>query len=194
MELSDFVFLLCVCSQGETSVATATNCPVWNEEISFIEQFPPLAQRIKVQILDDSKMGDIALATHYLDLQQISDPTRNGTSQKLHNVCFVLFFNFNSTKVSQKTRKSNLNMQREPGVTFRLPAHFCICDLIKASKVSWSRSSCDQWNYTVVKSVLKEEYQNFLFIYLPFKHIYHHISVLLSFACRVQPHLWPELG
>ncbi|XP_051271745.1 fer-1-like protein 4 [Dicentrarchus labrax] len=64
--------------QGETSVASATNCPVWNEEISFIEQFPPLAQRIKVQILDDAKMGDIALATHFLDLLQISDPTRNG--------------------------------------------------------------------------------------------------------------------
>ncbi|XP_040889705.1 fer-1-like protein 4 [Toxotes jaculatrix] len=64
--------------QGETSVAGATSCPVWNEEISFIEQFPPLAQRIRVQILDDAKMGDIALATHFLDLQQISDPTRNG--------------------------------------------------------------------------------------------------------------------
>uniref|UniRef100_A0A3B4VIG5 Fer-1-like protein 4 n=1 Tax=Seriola dumerili TaxID=41447 RepID=A0A3B4VIG5_SERDU len=64
--------------QGETSVASATSCPVWNEEISFIEQFPPLAQRIRVQILDDAKMGDIALATHFLDLQQISDPTRNG--------------------------------------------------------------------------------------------------------------------
>lgn len=24
-------------------------------------------------------MGDIVLATHFLDLQQISDPTRNGT-------------------------------------------------------------------------------------------------------------------
>ncbi|XP_067442144.1 fer-1-like protein 4 [Thunnus thynnus] len=66
--------------QGETSVASATSCPVWNEEISFIEQFPPLAQRIRVQILDDAKMGDIALATHFLDLQQISDPTRNGTT------------------------------------------------------------------------------------------------------------------
>uniref|UniRef100_A0A8D0AGF7 Fer-1 like family member 4 n=1 Tax=Sander lucioperca TaxID=283035 RepID=A0A8D0AGF7_SANLU len=64
--------------QGETSVASATSCPVWNEEISFIEQFPPLAQRIRVQVLDDAKMGDIALATHFLDLQQISDPTRNG--------------------------------------------------------------------------------------------------------------------
>ncbi|KAI4827274.1 hypothetical protein KUCAC02_030683, partial [Chaenocephalus aceratus] len=65
--------------QGETSVASATSSPVWNEEeISFIEQFPPLAQRIRVQVLDDAKMGDIALATHFLDLQQISDPTRNG--------------------------------------------------------------------------------------------------------------------
>ncbi|XP_056293793.1 fer-1-like protein 4 [Pseudoliparis swirei] len=64
--------------QGETSVASATNYPVWNEEISFIEQFPPLAQRIRIQVLDDAKMGDIALATHYLDLQQISDHTRNG--------------------------------------------------------------------------------------------------------------------
>ncbi|TKS70810.1 Fer-1-like protein 4 [Collichthys lucidus] len=64
--------------QGETSVANATSSPVWNEEISFIEQFPPLAQRIRVQVLDDAKMGDIALATHFLDLQKISDPTRNG--------------------------------------------------------------------------------------------------------------------
>ncbi|XP_029287824.1 LOW QUALITY PROTEIN: fer-1-like protein 4 [Cottoperca gobio] len=64
--------------QGETSVGSATSSPVWNEEISFIEQFPPLAQRIRVQVLDDVKMGDIALATHFLDLHQISDPTRNG--------------------------------------------------------------------------------------------------------------------
>ncbi|XP_072296115.1 fer-1-like protein 4 [Eucyclogobius newberryi] len=64
--------------QGETSVTGASSSPVWNEEILFIEQFPPLAQRIKIQILDDSKTGDVALATHFLDLQQISDPTRNG--------------------------------------------------------------------------------------------------------------------
>lgn len=64
--------------QGETSVVPASSCPVWNEEISFIEQFPPLAQRIKIQILDDVKTGDVALATHFLDLQLISDPTRNG--------------------------------------------------------------------------------------------------------------------
>ncbi|XP_035244550.1 fer-1-like protein 4 [Anguilla anguilla] len=64
--------------QGETSVASSTNTPQWNEQVSFIEQFPPLARRIKVQILDDANFGDIALATHFLDLQQISDPNRNG--------------------------------------------------------------------------------------------------------------------
>ncbi|KAM3850594.1 fer-1-like protein 4 [Diretmus argenteus] len=64
--------------EGETTVSSSTSWPVWNEEISFIEQFPPLARRIRVQVLDDANIGDVALATHFLDLQQISDPTRNG--------------------------------------------------------------------------------------------------------------------
>ncbi|KAM6979612.1 fer-1-like protein 4 [Aplochiton taeniatus] len=64
--------------QGETSVASSTNCPVWNEQISFIEQFPPLARRLRIQILDDANIGNVAVATHFLDLQEISDPTRNG--------------------------------------------------------------------------------------------------------------------
>lgn len=86
VNLGVMVLMVCVsvCLQGETAVASATNCPDWNEEISFIEQFPPLAQRIRVQILDDAKMGDVALATHFLDLQQISDPTRNGTATSFY--------------------------------------------------------------------------------------------------------------
>ncbi|KFP63125.1 Fer-1-like 4, partial [Cariama cristata] len=64
--------------QGETSVETSTTEPVWNEQISFIEMFPPLARKIKVQVLDDANVGDVAIATHYIDLQQISDPGRNG--------------------------------------------------------------------------------------------------------------------
>ncbi|KFP81979.1 Fer-1-like 4, partial [Apaloderma vittatum] len=64
--------------QGETSVETNTTEPKWNEQISFIEMFPPLARKIKVQVLDDANVGDVAIATHYLDLQQISDPGRNG--------------------------------------------------------------------------------------------------------------------
>ncbi|NXN19798.1 FR1L4 protein, partial [Indicator maculatus] len=64
--------------QGETSVEISTTEPEWNEQISFIEMFPPLARKIKVQVLDDANIGDVAIATHYIDLQQISDPSRNG--------------------------------------------------------------------------------------------------------------------
>ncbi|XP_029468634.1 fer-1-like protein 4 [Rhinatrema bivittatum] len=63
--------------QGETSVENNTTDPEWNEQISFIEMFPPLARKIKVQVLDDANIGDVALATQFIDLQQISDPGRN---------------------------------------------------------------------------------------------------------------------
>ncbi|NXR20159.1 FR1L4 protein, partial [Cinclus mexicanus] len=67
------------CGQkGETSVETNTTEPEWNEQISFIEMFPPLSRKIKVQVLDDANVGDVAIATHYIDLQEISDPDRNG--------------------------------------------------------------------------------------------------------------------
>ncbi|NWV07916.1 FR1L4 protein, partial [Ptilonorhynchus violaceus] len=64
--------------QGETSVETSTTEPEWNEQISFIEMFPPLSRKIKVQVLDDANVCDVAIATHYIDLQEISDPDRNG--------------------------------------------------------------------------------------------------------------------
>uniref|UniRef100_A0A8C3XGV3 C2 domain-containing protein n=1 Tax=Cyanoderma ruficeps TaxID=181631 RepID=A0A8C3XGV3_9PASS len=64
--------------QGETSVETNSTEPEWNEQISFIEMFPPLSRKIKVQVLDDANVGDVAIATHYIDLQEISDPDRNG--------------------------------------------------------------------------------------------------------------------
>ncbi|KYO40974.1 otoferlin isoform A [Alligator mississippiensis] len=64
--------------QGETSVESDTTEPKWNEQISFIEMFPPLTRKIKVQVLDDANVGEVALATHFIDLQQISDPGRNG--------------------------------------------------------------------------------------------------------------------
>ncbi|KAM3922750.1 fer-1-like protein 4 [Leptodactylus fuscus] len=62
--------------QGETSVESDTNTPEWNEQISFIEQFPPLVRKIKIQVLDDAHIGDVALATHFIDFQQISDASK----------------------------------------------------------------------------------------------------------------------
>lgn len=57
---------------------TNTTEPEWNEQISFIEMFPPLSRKIKVQVLDDANVADVAIATHYIDLQEISDSDRNG--------------------------------------------------------------------------------------------------------------------
>uniref|UniRef100_A0A8B9FK52 C2 domain-containing protein n=1 Tax=Amazona collaria TaxID=241587 RepID=A0A8B9FK52_9PSIT len=76
--IDPYVQVLFCGQQGETSVETSTTEPEWNEQISFIEMFPPLARKIKVQLLDDANVGDVAIATHYIDLQQISDPGRNG--------------------------------------------------------------------------------------------------------------------
>ncbi|XP_010021877.1 PREDICTED: LOW QUALITY PROTEIN: fer-1-like protein 4, partial [Nestor notabilis] len=76
--IDPYVQVLFCGQQGETSVETNTTEPEWNEQISFIEMFPPLARKIKVQVLDDANVGDVAIATHYIDLQQISDPGRNG--------------------------------------------------------------------------------------------------------------------
>ncbi|NXT26817.1 FR1L4 protein, partial [Syrrhaptes paradoxus] len=76
--IDPYVQVLFCGQQGETSVETSTTEPEWNEQISFIEMFPPLARKIKVQVLDDANVGDVAISTHYIDLQQISDPGRNG--------------------------------------------------------------------------------------------------------------------
>ncbi|NWU70045.1 FR1L4 protein, partial [Pterocles burchelli] len=76
--IDPYVHVLFCGQQGETSVETSTTEPEWNEQISFIEMFPPLARKIKVQVLDDASVGDVAISTHYIDLQQISDPGRNG--------------------------------------------------------------------------------------------------------------------
>ncbi|XP_072101066.1 fer-1-like protein 4 isoform X1 [Mobula birostris] len=63
--------------QGETSVESNTTNPEWNEQITFVEMFPPLARRIKIQVIDDANINDVAIATHFINLQQISDPRIN---------------------------------------------------------------------------------------------------------------------
>ncbi|XP_044517518.1 fer-1-like protein 4 [Gracilinanus agilis] len=62
--------------QGETSVQSETTDPEWNEQLNFMELFPPLTSRIRLQLMDDAQMGDVPIATHVLDLRQISHPGR----------------------------------------------------------------------------------------------------------------------
>ncbi|CAJ1079021.1 fer-1-like protein 6 [Xyrichtys novacula] len=58
---------------GRTSTQKSTADPVWNEQIVFIEMFPPLCQRLKLQVWDEGNMSDVAIGTHYFDLRRISN-------------------------------------------------------------------------------------------------------------------------
>ncbi|XP_069863932.1 fer-1-like protein 4 [Dipodomys merriami] len=62
--------------QGETSVRAETAAPEWNEQLSFVELFPPLTRGIRLQLRDDAPLEDAGLATHVLDLRQISNAGR----------------------------------------------------------------------------------------------------------------------
>ncbi|XP_045689005.1 fer-1-like protein 4 isoform X2 [Phyllostomus hastatus] len=62
--------------QGETSVREEAEAPEWNEQLSFVELFPPLTRSLRLQLRDDVPLVGVALATHVLDLQQISHPGR----------------------------------------------------------------------------------------------------------------------
>ena len=52
--------------------------PVWNEQIVFTEMFPPLCQRIKIQLRESDAVGDTVIGTHFLDLSSISNDGDKG--------------------------------------------------------------------------------------------------------------------
>ncbi|XP_063069858.1 fer-1-like protein 6 isoform X2 [Engraulis encrasicolus] len=58
---------------GRTSTQKSTASPVWNEQVVFREMFPPLCQRLKLQVMDEGSMNDVAIGTHYIDLRRISN-------------------------------------------------------------------------------------------------------------------------
>jgi hypothetical protein len=46
--------------------------PIWNEELVFNDSYPPLWQRVRVQLRDSELLGSSLIATHVLDLSTIS--------------------------------------------------------------------------------------------------------------------------
>uniref|UniRef100_A0A8K9XXV2 Fer-1 like family member 6 n=1 Tax=Oncorhynchus mykiss TaxID=8022 RepID=A0A8K9XXV2_ONCMY len=58
---------------GRTATQKSTADPEWNEQIIFTEMFPPLCQRLKIQVWDEGSMNDVAIGTHYIDLRRISN-------------------------------------------------------------------------------------------------------------------------
>jgi Ca2+-dependent lipid-binding protein len=45
--------------QGRTSVKKNSYSPVWNEQIVFTEMFPPLCQRIKIQLRESDTVNQL---------------------------------------------------------------------------------------------------------------------------------------
>uniref|UniRef100_A0A9J7YHL1 Otoferlin b n=1 Tax=Cyprinus carpio carpio TaxID=630221 RepID=A0A9J7YHL1_CYPCA len=64
--------------KGKTSIQKSSYEPIWNEQIVFTEQFPPLCRRMKVQIRDSDKVNDVAIGTHFIDLQKIANDGDKG--------------------------------------------------------------------------------------------------------------------
>nr|XP_014346793.1 PREDICTED: fer-1-like protein 6 [Latimeria chalumnae] len=64
--------------QGQTSVVKSSANPVWNEQIIFMQLFPALCRRILIQVQDEANLGDTVLATHFINLKQISDNRPEG--------------------------------------------------------------------------------------------------------------------
>ncbi|XP_050539137.1 otoferlin-like isoform X2 [Daktulosphaira vitifoliae] len=62
---------------GKTSVRKHSYSPVWNEQIVFSEMFPPLCQRIKIQLRDNDPVNTI-IGTHFVDLKTISNDGEKG--------------------------------------------------------------------------------------------------------------------
>nr|KAF6422355.1 hypothetical protein HJG63_005082 [Rousettus aegyptiacus] len=74
--LDSYVRVSFLGQQGETSVREEAAAPEWNEQRGFVELFPPLTRGLRLQLRDDAPLVDAALATHVLDLRQISHSGR----------------------------------------------------------------------------------------------------------------------
>lgn len=50
----------------------------------FKEMFPPLCQRLKIRVLDEGSMNDVAIGTHYIDLHTISNDNDGDNGLPFH--------------------------------------------------------------------------------------------------------------
>nr|CAI5859408.1 unnamed protein product [Callosobruchus analis] len=71
---------------GKTSVKKHSYAPVWNEQLVFSEMFPPLCQRIKIQLRDDDPVKPTVIGTHFVDLKTISNDGEKGEMPPVRKV------------------------------------------------------------------------------------------------------------
>ncbi|XP_052861524.1 otoferlin-like [Anopheles cruzii] len=102
---------------GKTNVKKASYSPVWNEQLVFTEMFPPLCQRIKIQLRDADPMKPSIIGTHYIDLKQISNDGEKGFLPT-YGPSFVHLYG-STRDYHLLDQHSNLNTGLGEGVSYR---------------------------------------------------------------------------
>ncbi|XP_037936219.1 otoferlin-like [Teleopsis dalmanni] len=102
---------------GKTTVKRNAYAPIWNEQLVFTEMFPPLCQRIKIQLRDADPMKPSIIGTHYIDLKQISNDGEKGFLPTFGPSFIHLY---GSTRdYTLLDQHSNLNTGLGEGVSYR---------------------------------------------------------------------------
>ncbi|KAM6163837.1 fer-1-like protein 4 [Rhynchocyon petersi] len=104
--------------QGETSVRGEAVAPEWNEQLSFVELFPPLTRGLRLQLRDDAPLVDVALATHVLDLRHISHPGRSAGFNPTFGPAWVPLYG-SPPSAGLRDSLQNLNEGLGQGIWFR---------------------------------------------------------------------------
>jgi hypothetical protein len=102
---------------GKTSVKKASYAPVWNEQLIFNEMFPPLCQRIKIQLKDDDPVRPAIIGTHYIDLKQVSNDGEKGFLPT-YGPSFIHLYG-STRDYSLLDQHSDLNTGLGEGVSYR---------------------------------------------------------------------------
>jgi otoferlin len=102
---------------GKSSVKKNSYNPIWNEQLVFTEMFPPLCQRIKVQLRDADPMKPSIIGTHYIDLKQVSNDGEKGFLPT-YGPSFIHLYG-STRDYSLLDQHSNLNTGLGEGVSYR---------------------------------------------------------------------------
>ncbi|XP_058978172.1 otoferlin-like [Musca domestica] len=102
---------------GKTTVKKNAYAPVWNEQLVFTEMFPPLCQRIKIQLRDADPMKPSIIGTHYIDLKQISNDGEKGFLPTFGPSFIHLYGSTRDYTILDQ--HSNLNTGLGEGVSYR---------------------------------------------------------------------------
>ncbi|KAG1674527.1 Otoferlin [Nymphon striatum] len=102
---------------GKTSVRDKNYNPVWNEQIVFTEMFPPLCQRMKIQIKDNDSVNNPVIGTHFIDLSSISNEGDSGFLPMM-GPCYVYFYG-STRDYSMFDDNIHLNRGLGEGVSYR---------------------------------------------------------------------------